>query len=285
MRSVVPIAGFTLAFLTISAALRAQTPPLRAVHPVVSQSDDGPALQGGEAFMPGEQVFFSFQTEGYKTGTTGKVQLTAHIEAFDPKGTLIAPSDEVMIGTTTSQEDKEWKPKLRSQLQLPSIAPPGDYKIKFDVTDLQTKQKASGEVTFPVHGRAVESSAQLAVRGLRFYRTQDDENPLRIAAYRPGDVMWVKFDVTGFKHGEQNSIDVSYDVSVLKADGTALFSQDAAAVERSQAFYPQPWVPAEFNLNLQSTMTPGPYTLVITAHDGVAAGQTIAAKSEFRIEQ
>ncbi len=253
--------------------------------PRVSQSEDGPVLQGGEAFLSGEQVFFSFQAENYKTGTTGKVQLTGHIEAFDPKGTPIAPSDEVVIGTTLSQEDKEWKPKLRSQVQLPSIAPPGSYKIKFDVTDLQTKQKASGEITFPVHGRAVESSPELTVRGLGFYRTQEEENPLRVAAYRPGDVMWVRFDITGFKHGEQNSIDVSYDVSVLKGDGTALFSQEAAAVEKSQAFYPQPWVPGEFNLNLQSTMSTGPYTLVITAHDGIAASQTTTAKAGFRVEQ
>jgi hypothetical protein len=284
MRSAVPIAAFSLAFLTTAAALRAQT-PLKAVRPQVSQSEDGPSLESGQDFLSGEQVFFSFQVEGYKTGTTGKVQLTGHIEAFDPKGTPIAPNDEVVIGTTMSQEDKEWKPKLRSQLQLPSIAPPGNYKIKFDVTDLQTKQTTAGEITFPVHGRAVESSPGLVVRGLGFYRTQDEEAPLKVAAYRPGDIVWVKFDITGFKHGEQNSIDVAYDVSVLKRDGTALFSQEAAAVEKSQAFYPQPWVPGEFNLSLQSTMSPGPYTLVITAHDGVAAGQTATAKAEFRVEQ
>jgi len=279
MRFAVPIAAFALASL-----LQAQT-PLKAVLPRVSQSEDGPTLQGGDAFLSGEQVFFSFQAENYKTGTTGKVQLTGHVEAFDPKGTPISPSDEIVIGTTVSQEDKDWKPKLRSQVQLPSIAPPGNYKIKFDVEDLQTKQKTAGEITFPVHGRAVESSPELTVRGLGFYRTQEEENPLRVAAYRPGDVMWVRFDITGFKHGEQNSIDVSYDVSVLKGDGTALFSQEAAAVEKSQAFYPQPWVPGEFNLNLQSTMSLGPYTLVITAHDGIAAGQTVTAKAGFRIEQ
>jgi hypothetical protein len=279
MRFAVPIAAFI-----ITSALHAQT-ALKAVRPIVSQSEDGPALEGGDAFLSGEQVFFSFQTENYKTGATGKVQLTGHVQAFDPRGTPIAPLDEVLIGTTMSQEDKNWKPKLRSQVQLPSIAPAGNYRIKFDVTDLQTKQTASGEVTFPVRGQAVEPAAELTVRGLGFYRTQEEETPLRVAAYRPGDIMWVKFDITGFKHGEQNSIDVSYDVSVLRRDGTALFSQEAAAVERSQAFYPQPWVPGEFNLSLQSTMSTGPYTLVITAHDGIAGGQKAAAKAEFRVEQ
>src|SRR5580693_1932734 len=129
---------FVFICFALASALSAQT-TLKAVRPLISQSEDGPPLEGGQAFQSGEQVFFSFQAENYKTGTTGKVQLTGHIEAFDPKGTPIAPRDEVVIGTTLSQEDKDWKPKLRSQVQLPSIAPPGNYRIKFDVTDVQTK--------------------------------------------------------------------------------------------------------------------------------------------------
>jgi hypothetical protein len=62
-----------------------------------------------------------------------------------------------------------------------------------------------------------------------------------------------------------------------------LFSQEDAAVEKSQAFYPQPWVPGAFNLSLQSTMRAGTYTLVITARDGVGK-QTAESKAEFRVE-
>jgi hypothetical protein len=278
MRLVVSIAA-----LVLSSSLYAQT-ALKTSRPIVSDSEDGPSI-GSEAFRSGEQVFFSFQVENYKTGTTGKVQLIGHIQAFDPKGTPVSPREEVVIGTTVAEEDKSWKPKLRSQIQVPSIAPPGVYKIQFDVADLQTKQAASGESSFTVHGRMVESSPALTIRGLGFYRTQDDENALRVAAYRPGDMLWVRFDITGFKYGDQNSVDVSYDVAVLAPDGKQLFSQEAAAVERSQAFYPQPWVPGEFNLNLQSDMSSGAYTLVITAHDGVAGTQTTVAKAVFKIEQ
>jgi hypothetical protein len=282
MRLAVPIAALLSSLLYPGSPALAQT-PLKISHPVVSDSEDGPAV-GSEGFRSGEQAFFSFQVEGYKIGTTGKVQLTGHIAAFDMRGTPISPVEEVVIGTTISEEDKSWKPKLRSQIQLPSIAPPGNYKIQFDVTDLQTKQTASGESTFTVKGRTVEPGPALTIRGLGFYRTQDEEAALRVAAYRPGDMLWVRFDITGFKYGDQNSIDVSYDVAVLAGDGKQLFSQEAAAVEKSQAFYPQPWVPGEFNLNLQSDMRAGPYTLVITAHDGVTAGQTTTAKAVFRIE-
>jgi hypothetical protein len=288
-------ASALFALLAFAPALLAQKPAqtpvqpaasgqtLRVARAVISQSEDGPALANGLAFQPGDLAFFSFLVENYKTGTTGKVQLTGHIEVFDPKGAPIVPRDEEVIGTTLSEEDKDWKPKLRSQIQLPSIAPPGNYRIKYEVADQQAHQTASGELAFPVSGRGVEPAPALAIRNLGFYRTQDDETALKTVAYRAGDMLWVRFDATGYKYGEQNSIDVTYDVAVLAPDGKQLFAQEDAATEKSQAFYPQPWVPGAFNLSLQSTMRAGTYTLVITARDGVGK-QTAETKAEFRVE-
>ena len=179
----------------------AAAPTIRVVRAVVSQSEDGPAIESGLSFLPGDLAFFSFQVENYRIGPTGKVQLTGHIEAFDPKGTPIVPRDEEVIGTSVSEEDKVWKPKLRLQIQIPSIAPPGNYRIKFDVTDLQTHQTASGELLFPVGGKGVEPAGALTIRNLGFYRTQDDETALRTVAYRAGDILWVRFDATGYKYG------------------------------------------------------------------------------------
>jgi hypothetical protein len=277
------------AFLALTLTLCAQTAPapsarnIRVARPVISQSEDGPPIENGLPFQPGDIAFFSFQVENYKTGPTGKIQLAGHIEVFDPKGTPIIPRDEEAIGTSVGEEDKDWKPKLRLQVQIPSIAQPGNYKIKFDVTDQQTRQTAAGELTFPVSGKGVETARALTIRNLGFYRTQDEETALGTVAYRAGDILWVRFDVTGYKYGEQNSIDVAYDVAVLAPDGKQLFAQEDAAVERSQAFYPQPWVPGAFNLSLQSTMRAGTYTLVITAKDA-AGKQTAETKAEFHVE-
>jgi hypothetical protein len=278
-----------ITLLALNAVLCAQTAPAPAARnikvalAVVSQSEDGPPIGNGAGFQPGDFAFFSFHVENYKIGPTGKIQLSAHIEALDPKGTPIIPKDEQVIGTSVSAEDKEWKPKLRLQIQIPSIAPPGDYKVKFDVTDQQTHQTASGETAFSVVGKGVEPARALTIRNLGFYRTQDDENALKTVAYRAGDILWVRFDATGYKYGEQNSIDVAYDVAVVGPDGKELFAQEDAAVEKSQAFYPQPWVPGAFNLSLQSTMRAGAYTLVITAKDAVVK-QTAETKAEFRVE-
>jgi len=269
------------AVLPVVPSLDAQT--LKIAHAVVSQSEDGPALENGAVFQPGEVAFFSFQVENYKIGPSDKVQLTGHIQAFDGKGTAIVPRDEEAIGTSVGEEDKNWKPKLRLQIQIPSIAPPGSYKIRFDVTDRLSRRTASDTVSFPVGGSGVEPSATLAIRNFAFYRTQEDTNPLRIVAYRAGDMLWVRFDMTGYKYGEQNAIDVTYDVAVLAPGGKQLFAQEDAAVEKSQAFYPQPRVPGSFNLSLQSNMSIGVYTLVVTARDGIG-NQKTEARGDFRVE-
>lgn len=277
MRSIVAIAAMALAL-----PLGAQT--LRIARAVVSDSEDGPPAGSGVRFQPGEMVFFSFQVDNYKTGLTGKVQLTGHIQAFDPGGTPIMPRDEELIGTTVSQEDKDWKPKMRSQFQIPSIAPPGTYAIRFEAIDQQSHQTATGEAAFAVGGKGVERASALTIGNLGFYRSQDDETALKIAAYRPGDMLWVRFDMTGYRYGEQNAIDVGYDVEVLSPAGKQLFAEENAAVEKSQAFYPQPWVPAQFNLSLQPDTPAGTYTLVITSHDAVGS-QMAVEKAEFKVEK
>jgi hypothetical protein len=96
-------------------------------------------------------------------------------------------------------------------------------------------------------------------------------------------MLWVRFDITGYRYGDQNSIDTGYDVEVLSPSGKQMFAEENAAVEKSQAFYPQPWVPANFNLSLQPDTPPGTYTLVITAHDMVS-NQMAEERAEFKVE-
>src|ERR1700750_1398320 len=103
--------AIVIALLAFTSLAEAQT--LTVVRAIVAQSEDGPSLENGSSFQPGDTVFFSFQIENYKTGATGKVQLTGHIQALDAKGTPIIPVDEEVIGTSVSEEDKEWKPKMR----------------------------------------------------------------------------------------------------------------------------------------------------------------------------
>jgi hypothetical protein len=250
-------------------------------RPVAAQFEDGPPL-GALRLVPGEVVYFSFFADGFRKSAAGKVEMTGHVQVFDPAGIAVAPTEEILIVTDLSPEDKDWKPKLRAAVSLPPIAPPGVYKVKYDVTDEQSKQTASGESAFGVEAKYVAPSGILAVRELNFYRNQDDTTALITPSFRAGDIMWVKFYITGYKYGEQNSIDASYDVELLAPDGASVMKKEDAAMEKSMAFYPQPYIPGIFNLSLKSTMSHNVYTLVITAHDNMG-NQTATATSKFQV--
>ncbi len=258
-------------------------PALETVRPVISQFEDGPPLAGDQKLVVGEFSFFRFGILSFKTADDGRVQVTGRVQVFDARGTAIGPADEIPIATSLHEEDKEWRPIFRAQFQLPGIAPPGTYKIRFEATDLQTKKKTESETTFGVAGRDVPLSPTLVVRDIGFYRTAEEETPLGVAAYRPGDSVWVRFDATGYKYGDQNAIDVTYDVAVLDSTGKQLFAQADAAVEKSQAFYPQPWVPGSFSLTLQPNMAKATYTIAVTARDAIGK-QTVTEKADFKVE-
>ena len=55
----------------------------------------------------------------------------------------------------------------------------------------------------------------------------------------------MKFDITGFKYGEKNRIDVSYTTSFLSPVGKVLWTQPEPAVEQSESFYPKRFVAAQ----------------------------------------
>jgi hypothetical protein len=285
LAATLPLAAWLLLAQTSRAqsnsAQTSAAPALKVGNAVAAQYEDGPPL-GSMELVPGEVVYFSFTAENYRKSATGRVQLTGHVQVFDPKGTAIAPQDEIPLITDLSEEDKNWKAKMRSAVSIPPIAPPGVYTVKFDASDEQSHQSASGEASFGVQAKFVAPSGILAVRELNFYRNQEDTTALITPSYRAGDMVWVKFYITGFKYGELNSIDASYDVELFGADGTSIMKKEDAAMEKSTAYYPQPYIPAIFNLTLKPTMTQSVYTVVITAHDAMG-NQTATAKAKFQV--
>ncbi len=279
------IRNILFAALFILSCCFAQTIPtqaqLKVGNPVAAQFEDGPPL-GSLHLVPGEVVYFSFTVENFTKTPTRKVAMTGHIQVFDPAGVPIFPADEIPLMTTLSEEDKNYRPKMRDAVAIPPIAPRGTYKVKYDVTDDQSHQTAAGEASFEVDAKFVAPATTLTIRELNFFRGQDDTTPLITPSYRSGDMVWVKFFIVGYKTGEQNSIDTTYDVEVLNPDGTSLMKQLDAASEKSTAYYPQPYIPAVFNLTLKSTMSHNMYTVVITAHDAVG-NQTATAQSKFQV--
>ena len=264
----------------------AQAPPKPpvSVSATLQQFEDGPSLPAAHQFIPGETVFFSFQVRGYSVSSEGKVQFTYRIEALDPDGALLAEPDTGRIETEISDLDKEWLPKVRYSCLIPPHALPGQYRIAALVRDGRTALDAKAEATFTVQGRAVDTSGPFSVRNVRFFRSEDDRTPLAVATYRPGDTLWARFDITGFKRGEKNHVEVIYGISIVGPSGKVLYSEPEAASEEDSSFYPRRYVPGVVSLNIQPRTAPGEYTLLVTARDQVG-NQTCEGPFVFRIEQ
>src|SRR4029450_2523537 len=112
---------------------------------------------------------------------------------------------------------------------------------------------------FEVRGHEIAPSDTLVIRNFHFYRAEEDQNPLTAVVYRPGDTVWARFDIIGYKFGAGNKVDTAYGIAVLNAAGKVLFSQNEAAIEQSSSFYPKRFIPGSMNLSLQTNIRPGDY--------------------------
>jgi hypothetical protein len=269
--------------ILLACSLWGAATPLAVVRPTVSDRDGGAAVPGSFVHDPGETMFFSFQVDGFTASSGDRVHLSYKLDAFDPHGVRIMEPAAAEIEETLAAEDKNWKPTVRQEIVIPPLADSGTYKIVISVNDVVGKTAATKEVPFEVRGRRVDPSDTLVIRNIRFYRGEEDREALSKAAYRPGDAVWARFDIIGFKYGEVNSIDVGYDVAVLSSTGKVIYTQPQAGADRSQSFYPKRYVPAIFSLATKHDTRPGEYTLSITAHDGVG-NQTFEARHTFTIE-
>ena len=284
MRSAcLPVILFSIAFITTVEARPAPSGPLTILKPAASDMEDT-IVPSTFTFVPGQVVFLSFEIGGYKVTDDQHVHLSYKIDAADPKGVRLFDTISAGVDTTVSPEDKNWKPKVRVQFPIPPLAGSGAYKVTLQVHDDLSKADASQNLEFPVRGRDVEPSDTLVVRNFHFYLGEDDNAPLAVAAYRPGDTLWARFDITGYKLGSGNSVDLDYGIAVLAPGGKVLYTQPQPAVEKTAAFYPQTYTPGSMNLSLEKGIKPAQYTIVLTVRDHTG-NQTYETKQAFSIEQ
>ena len=263
--------------------LGAAAPALEVVLPSLSQSDGGAPMPAGFQHAPGEVLFLTFQVAGFQKNGEEKVQLGYTVEAMDPKGVPFLEPFSNTLTAELSPQDKEWKPKVRMEIPVPPLAGSGAWRISIRVRDETAKTAAEKSLTFEVAGHAVEPSETVVVRNFRFFRGEDDQEALARPVYRPGDPVWARFDIIGFRYGGGNEVDVSYGIAILTAAGKVLWSQNDAAVERGGSFYPKRYVPGAMSINLQSTIRPGEYTIAVLAKDALGK-QEYEGKYNFTVE-
>lgn len=254
---------------------------LTIVNAAIRQMEDGAPLPPGFTYAPGEMLFFSFQVGGYQA-KDDKIHLTYEINALDPKGVRLMEPIQGTVEAALAPQDKEWKPKVHPQIAIPPLAGSGTYKLVAHVTDDIGKAEASKEIVFELRGHEVAASDSLVVRNFHFYRSEEDPNPLADAAYRPGDAIWGRFDIIGYKFGPGNQVNVSYGIAVTNPDGKVLFSQEQAAVEQGGSYYPKRYVPGQMSLTTQSNMRKGDYFMVVKVEDRVG-GQQYETRQKFSI--
>jgi hypothetical protein len=263
--------------------LCAPPPGLAIVNITLHQYDGGPALSGTHTFVPGETVFFAFQVSGFRVSDKDEIRLSYRAEALDGKSIPLAEAIHGKIEAELTPQDKNWIPKARHEVTVPPFADSGAYRIVISVKDELASVETKKEASFQVVGRVVPPSDKLVARNFRFLRSEEDSQPLSVAAYRPADVVWARFDMTGFKIGEKNHFHVTYGLSVLSPSGKLLFSQPQAAEEHKEPFYPQRWAPGILSLTGRPDTQPGEYTIVLTVHD-LEGKQSFESRHPFHVE-
>jgi hypothetical protein len=257
--------------------------PLQIVRPILSDTEGGAALPTGFEYRPGETLFFSCRIANYQKTPEEKIHLAYSVQAFDPKGVPLVELFKNDITTEVSPQDKEWMPRIATEIAIPPLIGPGTYTIVVKTEDLVAKSKAELSVPFQVRGRRVGPSDSLTVENFQFFRGEDDTQPVEEAVYRAGDSVWTRFDVTGFRYGPGNQIDVGYAVSVLDGTGKVLWTQPEPTTERSGSFYPKLWVSASMSIAIQKNTPPGQFFLLVAVKDGVG-NQTYETKAAFTVQ-
>jgi hypothetical protein len=272
-----------LALTSLAAAAPAQIAIDRiALH----QFEDGPVLPPAHEFLPGETVFFSCRLTGYqvqKNGEESSVKLAWQMRVTDPAGVLLEKEAAGRAEDRILPEDKNWKPKFLHSFVVPPYATGGVYHVVVKVKDEAGNTELNTDLEFHVRGHDLETSPTLVARNFRFLRSEDDAVALEPPVYHPGDVLWARFDITGFRFDANNRFSVEYGLAVLRGTGEQLFSQPVAATESNESFYPQRYVPGALSLSLDKNVASGSYILVVTVRDKIG-DQTWESREAFRVE-
>jgi hypothetical protein len=96
-----------------------------------------------------------------------------------------------------------------------------------------------------------------------------------------GRPIHVRYKVAGFRASPEKEVSVEQDWAVTNAEGAVIVSQENAAVEKRQSFYPPRFLSANLELRLTDAK-PGMYTLRITVRDTVS-GQSVTHDSDFSL--
>jgi hypothetical protein len=259
---------------------------LAVVDAGIQAAEDTPFVRQGYEFLPGEFVYFTFTVSGYeaeKKGESKSVNLEYRAALQDSKAVPLTPPEAGSIQDELHPQDKDWLPKRRLSFQLPSYLNRGTFTLQLTVRDVASKTEIVKTFSFQVGGRNLKPSETLDVQDFHFYRGEGDAEPLEVVAYRPGDTVWARFDMVGFKTDLKHAYKVDYGLTVYRPDGTILFTAPKAAEQSAADFYPAQFIPGVLSLTTTPDLAHAEYTILLTVRDQVGK-QTFEHRYSFHLE-
>jgi hypothetical protein len=254
----------------------------------VESSEDAPFVSPDFHFLPGDYVYFQFQVSGFAIKTTPnsevrRISLTYEASPEDSKGVAVTPALTGFIKEELSAEDKNWTPKRRASFLLPSFIGAGEFHVHLSVKDVIGDTSTERDLPFHIGGVVIAPALVLGVQDFQFLRKEDDSEPLEVPAYRPGDTIYARFNMTGFHLGTGNEYHLRYGLTVNRPDGKLFLNEPSAAELSDRSFYPVPFVPGEVSVTTSRDTALGQYVLLLTVRD-VTGSQSYQLKRAFTIE-
>lgn len=241
---------------------------------------DGYAIPADSRFLPGETIHVYFQIGGYQVGREFRISLSYEMRALDPEGRSFFAAEGGEIDTELAPQDENWMPVVRYSPRIPDHAGGGTYSIQIVVRDELSEASVSVRLPIVVDGSRVQSADQLLVRNFGFSRAEGGDL-LEDPVFDAGEEIWADFFITGYKTREDNTYQVESDAWVQDAEGEKLFDFKPAG-EAGSPFYPRLWLPARLRLQLDESIPPGRYAVVLRLRDMVG-GVDAVEHYDFRI--
>ncbi len=274
--------------LTFPNSSKSAESTLAVINAGVSSVEDAPFVAPGYHFSPGDYLYCTFEVAGFgvrsaNRGETRSISLEYQASIEDGEGRPLAPPVSDEIQTELSPEDKNWVPKRRASFLLPSFVAAGSFHLRISIKDLVAKAEVARDVPFLMGGIELKPTTSVGVQSFEFLRTENDAAALEVPAFSPGDTVFARFDIVGFRTGPGNQHHVAYGVTVFGPDGKPVIQDPHAADLQSESFYPAQFIPGNVALKMGKNNTRGTYTVVLTVRD-LLANQSLETKQAFSLE-
>lgn len=266
---------------------QAATGELRLAFVAYSRYEGGPALPQPVTFLPGEQVVMRAKIAGFRVAEAGfqdfRVNLSYDVSAVDARGIPVGKLKDGEIKEAVHKEDKDWLPTLDYIFLIPEMAEYGETRIRLRIRDEVSQKEQVFEQSILVNGKRLPALDSIAVIQFGFYRSQQDASPLPAGVYRPGNTLWAKFDLAGFRLEDNHRFHAECDVQIRDAEGKVLFEQPQALSKEATPEYPQRFLPGIFSVEIKPGTPKGRYAIAVIARDRLS-GDTAEAVFPFDID-